>query len=189
MILISIDLESTGLNPETCQILEMGAVITDLTKPYRYENAPKFHCFVKPNNEVITGEYYALNMNKKILKAINEETPPYLYFYKDQVAEKFANFLWDNIIDIDLSKYNFCGKNFASFDLPFLKKLPKWDKIKYHHRMLDPGSLYFQLGDKELPNTEECCKRAGIELSKDERHNALYDADIVIQLIRKKFGV
>ena len=41
---VSIDIETTGLDPETCQILEIGAVFDNWTLPIR--DLPTFHCYV-----------------------------------------------------------------------------------------------------------------------------------------------
>jgi len=41
---VSLDIETTGLNPENCQVLEIGAVIDDGTTPI--EDCPTFQCYV-----------------------------------------------------------------------------------------------------------------------------------------------
>ena len=41
---VSIDIETTGLDPETCQTLEIGAVFDNWTLPIR--ELPTFHCYV-----------------------------------------------------------------------------------------------------------------------------------------------
>ena len=61
-MIISIDLETTGLNSETCQILEIGAVTSE---------GETFHCYV--DNGLIQGEPYALQLNQKHNKALLEE--------------------------------------------------------------------------------------------------------------------
>ena len=78
----------------------------------------------------------------------------------------------------------FAGKNFAQFDLPFLRAMPAFDEsIKYEHGVLDPGPLYVNPEiDSKIPNTEECCKRAGIDYY--EGHTALEDAMQVSRLIQ-----
>ena len=76
------------------------------------------------------------------------------------------------------------GKNYAGFDDRFLRCLPGWDVEKvFRRRVIDPGELYWNpLKDSELPNTEECMKRAGLEGV--VAHTALEDAKVVARLIQ-----
>jgi len=81
-------------------------------------------------------------------------------------------------------KLTCAGKNFGSFDLQFLKRAPGFtNRIRMEHRTFDPGSMYFRLGDDRIPGTEECCQRAN--LVTPVVHQALADAQTVIQLIRR----
>lgn len=77
-------------------------------------------------------------------------------------------------------------KNVAGFDMPFLNTLPAWKTTtKFHHRVIDPGMLYFNpLTDSVPPDLKECKKRAG--LPELVTHEALDDAWDVIQLVRAK---
>ena len=64
---IALDIETTGLNPETCQILSIGAVIEDTQKQLAFEEIPKFHCAILKNErDIISGEIYALNMDRDL---------------------------------------------------------------------------------------------------------------------------
>jgi DNA polymerase III epsilon subunit-like protein len=92
--------------------------------------------------------------------------------------------LVENYIDLPI---NIAGKNFASFDLLFLRQDNSFDYyIKYRHRFLDPAILYWRPGDDTLPDTETCMKRAGIEGK--VAHDAIEDAIVVVKLIRNKLG-
>ena len=62
---VSIDIETTGLNPMECQILEVGAVIDD---GRALENLPQFHCYVL--HQQIVGSAFALSMHPTILRRI-----------------------------------------------------------------------------------------------------------------------
>lgn len=159
-MIISIDIETTGLDMEVCQILEIGMVD---------EVRNEFHCYV--DNGIIIGEAYALQMNQAILKKIAGGQG----ISKYDVAKKMKAWLPDD--------FTVAGKNFGSFDLQFLKKLPDWD-IKIDHRIIDVGNLYWwPREDTKLPTLETCMVRAGIPGL--VTHNALEDAKIVMQLIRK----
>ena len=71
MIYISIDTETTGLNPETCQLLSFGAIVEDTEKKLPFEEIPKFHCAIlRGEREILQGELYALNMNRDLIEKI-----------------------------------------------------------------------------------------------------------------------
>ena len=71
MIYISLDTETTGLNPETCQLLSFGAIVEDTEKKLPFEEIPKFHCAIlRGEREVLQGELYALNMNRDLIEKI-----------------------------------------------------------------------------------------------------------------------
>ena len=156
---VSIDIETTGLNPENCQVLEIGAVIDDGTTPMA--NCPT------------------------ILRRIATHGEGYTYLQPWEVATRFRDFLKQHGLDPENEKVFVAGKNYASFDARFLRKLTNWDKhIKTHHRILDPAGLYWQpeIDDVELPNTKTCMERAGI--SGEVAHTAVEDAQMVVHLIR-----
>lgn len=84
MKFISIDIETTGLDPLTCQILELSAVIVDTEKSLdQFKDAPKFECIID-NGDKIQGEPYAISMNARIftvlagmkdVKPVGDQTP------------------------------------------------------------------------------------------------------------------
>lgn len=80
------------------------------------------------------------------------------------------------------------GKNFASFDAGFLNKLPNFsDFIKFHYRIIDPGSIFINMiNDNDVPSLSECKKRAGLE-NTTVSYNALEDAWDVVQVLRTKY--
>lgn len=65
---VSIDIETTGLDRENCQILSIGAIIEDTNNPLSFEGSPKFHVAIKRPS--ITGDLYAINLNKDLIEAI-----------------------------------------------------------------------------------------------------------------------
>jgi hypothetical protein len=75
------------------------------------------------------------------------------------------------------------GKNFASFDRQFLKRLPDFEQnVRLHHRTLDPAMLFWRPGDEKLPDSKTCYQRAGKQ--GDVAHTALEDGLDVVWLIR-----
>lgn len=185
---LSIDIETTGLNNEICSIIEFAAVADDLRIQEPIENLPKFHTYILQDYYV--GEPYALGMHAEIFKKItNWKKIPDNFCTLSELFPRLHTFLTtccnykpsDNPI-----KINVTGKNFGMFDSKFLEKLPNANLIKINHRVLDPGSLYFDpTQDDELPNTETCLKRANIDAK--VYHTALEDAINVINLVRNKY--
>jgi oligoribonuclease (3'-5' exoribonuclease) len=188
---VSCDIETTGLDPSWCQILEIGAVIDNLEDQLPIEKLPKFHCYVV--HDKIIGEPYALSMHAEVLKRIAKRDPGYFYYDISEVAEIFYQWLSKHypgcevgsIINRsqEIGKVNFAGKNFASFDLQFLEKVPHWDAwVKYHRRVLDPTIWHLKKGDISMPDTKECLMRAGIK--REISHTALQDSMDVVELLR-----
>jgi DNA polymerase III epsilon subunit-like protein len=178
---VSIDIETTGLNSENCQVLEIGAVIDDGTTPIK--DCPTFHCYV--DHGLILGEPYAVSMHPTILRRIATHEGGYTYLQPWEVATRFRDFLKEHGLDSENEKVFVAGKNYAAFDARFLRKLTNWDKhVKVHHRVLDPAALYWQpeIDGVELPDTKTCIQRAGI--SGEVAHTAVEDARIVVRLIR-----
>lgn len=175
---VSIDIETTGLNPETCQILEIAAIIDNGELA---EGCPIFHCYV--DNGLIQGQSYALSMHPIILRRIAERTKSYAYLAPSRVAIRLKEFFRDNDVDMPITV---AGKNFAGLDAQFLKRLPHWNRhIQMRQRVLDPATMYWlpKIDGMELPCMKLCMERAG--LSGEVVHNAVEDARVVIRLVRK----
>lgn len=183
---LSIDTESTGINSKTCDLLEFGALLDDLSNLLPIDQLPKFHCyFLPPESGVFTGEPTALSMHPTIFKRIAEREAPYNYFSTNRFGYQFKKFLLDNGFksEDDRVTINVAGKNVA-WDINFLEDKTDIKKhIKMRHRVLDPGILYLQKDDDRIPGLEECKKRAGIVETR-VNHNAIDDAIDVILLLR-----
>jgi hypothetical protein len=184
---VSIDLETTGIDHNACQILEIGAVFDDGTK--YADELPVFHKYVYQPDGLYTGEPFALQMNAKILKRLSSvsaaDIQSKVCVRPDEVAECFRLWLF-NMCKWDCkSPLTPAGKNFASFDKNFLDRLPGWkETVKLNHRALDPAVFYWRpAGDERLPGTQECMDRAG--LKGVVAHTAVEDAEVVVRLIRK----
>ena len=212
MIYVSVDIETSGLDPEKHKVLSIGAIIEDTEKKLPYDECPKFNAIVLQNE--ITGSPRALTMNKEIIAMIGEylegtnETrhlmnthSDYSFYEKEDVVKKFYEFLWVNgygdsvpnqllvTSRIDSNSkpitINVAGKNFGTFDKLFLQELPWWQKlIRTRQRVLDPAILMVDWkNDKSLPNLTQCKERA--EIQGIVTHNALEDAWDVIEVLRK----
>lgn len=105
---VSIDIETTGLDPEKCDILSIGAVIEDTDNPLHLDQLPSFHVAIKREN--ISGSMFAINMNKDLIETIvnyqvakgtdakldivNKSGMKFLH--EDEVAIEFYYFLYAN---------------------------------------------------------------------------------------------
>ena len=122
---ISLDLETTGLDPVEDQILQISMVVEDTAIRCPLEELPHFTAFVK--HPRISGNTYALGMNGWILDIIsgrktNETGYPILPRYPT------ADGSWDVQAQAFLTEHfgrariTVAGKNVAGFDIPFLPK-------------------------------------------------------------------
>lgn len=200
MRFVSIDIETTGRDPETCQILQIGAVIEDTLNPKPIEELPRFSCIVE--HQLYTGESFALNMNNWIMKILasletvtrderTELRKANRIMGEGLVARAFYEWLLVNGIQpwpgskTEKVTINVAGKNFATFDKLFLEKLPGWSSlIQISQRILDPGIVFTDWRtDEKLPNLTTCMMRSGI--TDAVTHDAVQDAIDVVRVIRK----
>ena len=171
MIFYSLDIETTGVNPETDQILEVAILEVDSTD---FSILRTLHFYVR--NERLEGSPYAINMNKDIIdKIVSGEVDSY---FPSNVSKLVLDFLPD-------SKVTFAGKNVTTFDIPFLKKYVP--ELQYHHRSIDPTILFFDPQvDITLPDLSKCKVRAG--LSPNVSHTAIDDAKDIVDLLKFYYG-
>lgn len=196
---VSIDIETTGLDPEKCQILQIGAVIEDTNQVRQLEELATFNCVVEHPEYV--GQPTALSMNSHLLKILGEmerfsDKEERINYRKvnnilpvGTVAQSFNMWLVANgftATDNGAVVINAAGKNFATFDKLFLQKLPNWSaKIQMRQRVIDPAIMFVDwLQDGSLPNLQTCIQRASLE--GEVTHDALQDAFDVIRVIRAK---
>lgn len=185
---ISIDIETLGLDWNTCDMIEFGAVIDDLMTPL--EECPRFHCYLP--KELYRGQPYAMSMHATILRRIAVREEGWSYIPAEYLGESFANWLVSNGYErdqYDKISINAAGKNFGSFDNNFLNLCPAFnDHIRVAHRVVDPAMLYLDpKTDKKLPDSKTCLQRAGVD--KPVAHTAVEDALDVCYLLRKKWQV
>lgn len=224
---VSIDIETTGLDKDRNQILEIGAIIEDSNNPLPFDEIPKFKCII--GWEEILGSVFAVNLNARIIKILatlssikNEKEKEefrklhniihpadvvsqlYYFLFLNGLGDATVNDLMANsggygqiwngemvpMINNATKPITVfaAGKNFAKFDSQFLDKLPQFSTlIKFHHRVIDPATLYLDwMTDTEVPSLETCKKRAGL-IDTAVSHDALYDAWDVIQVLRVKY--
>lgn len=196
---VSIDIETTGLDPETCQIIQIGAVIEDTNDVKPIDELPKFQCIVE--HERYSGQPTALAMNHGIIEKLaqlDRASKEERSIIRKQhnilpvgiVAQSFSIWLQANGIDPNPESktqqvtITAAGKNFATFDKVFLQKLPNWQSsVQIKQRVIDPAILYMNWQNEEsLPNLTECMRRANI--TDVVTHDALQDSIDVIRILR-----
>lgn len=207
MKLISIDIETTGLNPAYCSVLEFGAVIfdpqPDLAVDGRVNEAGRRpHAFERliAHPTRIQGEPYALRMNRGILDEIAGEKKTHIPIVAaDDFIRDLHEFMMEHIaVDGNTmggdpcAPYNpmtVAGKNYDAFDKQFLIRMPGWNEHiqpLLERRTLDVGSMYFEPKDDRIPSLDECLTHVGCPGS--VTHRALDDAFAVMTAITRFFN-
>lgn len=165
---ISIDIETSGLDPENNQILSIGAIIEDTTTKLPFDKIPKFHAAIKREN--LTGSLFAINMNAKLIETIVQYQTAHdqdekndlvqmtgmQFFHEDEIVQEFYYWLYENgIVERDPDFLNQQvvirnGKTYPSFTM----------KIKPVH--FTPAGKNFGTFDKlfleRLPRWKQCIK-------------------------------
>lgn len=193
---VSIDIESSGIDPNKDEILSVGLAIEDTNNILPLEEIPQIEFVIIKDR--IEGNVFALNMNKKLIGKINgfnlsknkskyQSEHNCVFVPLDVLAVAVRDFLEDNGLDCR-EKINVAGKNFAGFDNQFLKKVPDWNKyIKTHQRVIDPATSFVDWHwDENLPNLSGCKERAGLDML-EVTHNAKEDALDVVKVLRKLY--
>ncbi|KKL82935.1 hypothetical protein LCGC14_1979800 [marine sediment metagenome] len=180
MIVYSIDIETTGLDPERNQVLEIGVARGEI-----YDDSPldTWHCYVDHDELCINP--FALNMNRDLLKEIYQlkQTDPGRLIPPSRIFPFFQK--WLNEMGLaKRAKLIACGRNFNGFDRQFLKRLG-FDDL-FRHRVIDPTVLFMRRGDEYPPSLEEAAKRAG--LPPRISHRAIDDAIQSIGCVRSYFA-
>ena len=105
---ISIDVETTGLDPEFNQILSIGAVIEDTLNPIPFEDLPKFHAVIK--RESVYGSIFALNLNRELIQAMKDYSEAKTDELKQEVEESFGAKFYheDEVVE---ALFQFCFRN------------------------------------------------------------------------------
>lgn len=118
---VSIDLETTGLDPVSCQILSFSAILEDTNNPLPYDKIPKLNIYIL--RESINGSFFALNMNRDIITTINN----YLLLKSDE--EKIRCMRETNSIFLAEKHLRFYFQAWLSFHL---------ESKKEYESVLDP---------------------------------------------------
>lgn len=206
MIYVSIDIETTGLDSDVHQTIEFGAIIEDSNNPKSYEDSKKYRRIVLARDKKYVFSSYAAKLNAGLIELISdiENSKDGVNFFNNENLSQSAIYSDELMIDFKfwLAQNGFkenksgvievvaAGKNFASFDKRFIEAMGRIKMeslgIRFHHRTIDPASMFIDWkNDTTPPSTDTCKKRAG--LIGEVKHEALADAWDVIQLLRKQY--
>lgn len=105
---ISIDIETTGLDRDLCQVLSIGAVIEDTNNIKPLSELPTFHAVIK--RESIYGSIFALDLNRDLIQAMKNYSVAKTDEAKKQVEEDFSAKFYneDEVVE---ALYQFCYRN------------------------------------------------------------------------------
>jgi len=181
----SIDIETTGLNPETDQILQVGIAFEDTSNILPIDDIPKHQWNIKHNR--IQGDPFAIQMNSDIIKHSLETPTPDDVIIECNIVNVIRTFT-SECLGYDEGPYvhtiTVAGKNFNGFDRLFLEKLDQFtDIIRMRRRTIDPAILCVDWSNNSLPDLQTCMSE--LDVSGDVTHTAMQDAVDVIRIIRK----
>ena len=204
---VSIDLETTGLDPETCQVLQIGMVIEDTVEVWpsldtgrlvdlgpngRFppvEDLPTFNAVIVRDRYV--GEPYALGMHADIFKAIAEfhqhGTDRAIKVrgrecYFEDAGRVYREAMWWLKSQLGEPPFNAAGKNLGSFDWPFL---PASFTSLFRHRLIDAGNV--ALGARPEYWMKDRLPSLGDLTGETVAHDAVGDAQDVIRVLRTTY--
>lgn len=180
-MIVSVDTETTGLDPACCSIIQFGACLQNSDGSIK-----GMELVIVPESKRLTGDPYALAMNADIIKRIDQYSKSGAGAFKEwcyprELVSMFLEFLTSN--GWLGEKIQIVGKNFAKLDLQFLNRLG-WDRVPQHHRYIDVGSMVMHAGDTCVPDTSECARRLGYKLT-TARHTALEDSIDMLIMFQK----
>jgi hypothetical protein len=206
MIYVSVDLETSCLVRKPENTLSAGLMMEDTNQSIHPSSLPKLSILFL--QDYIDSHPVALEMNKEVLEdrrkakdMLSAGQDPMLYrtLFSDwydlivsdwqEAIPRIKEWMESSAKSLDPEWYlKYCskgvkmfgaGKNFASFDLQFF---PQELKDLFNHRSLDPGSMFFNPWDEQIPDSKECLIRAGLD--SNVAHKAMRDAEAVIMMIR-----
>jgi oligoribonuclease len=179
----AIDVETTGLDPDTCQIIELAVVVeTDWTTPV--DQLPTLHLLVE--HEEYAGSAVAIAMNARVFAELakNSMRRATSTVTGDELILGIEAFLAEHL---GPAPWVAGGKNAGTFDLRFLRRLPDFDPGTFRHRVIDPAVLWTNPAtDAVPPDLPTCLNRAG--LTNDRPHHPVSDCRAVIELVRAGFA-
>lgn len=203
----AIDIETTGLDRDHDQILQIAIVLEDTgtAAERKLADLPTFEALIW--HPRIEGQPFALNMNREIIEALSglkwkltagEQYPQEITFRGRRVmVYPSVNAACKDVIRFLRREYGIddadalphivaAGKNAGTFDLPFLGKAFNGFDDLFCHRVIDVGSVALG-GNPDYWKGERPPGMRDLHES-DPSHDAVDDARDVVLLLRKIGG-
>jgi len=206
MKVLSIDVETGGLTPET-SLIEIGMVYADLDDPgaetpcarivFMHENLiiTPYCCglhtdllneIAKVHNaewwmETVEEGYSYATVRAGEPEALSEHTTTYV---TPEGGDKAMRQTLD-LLEVDNWREQpvvIAGKS-PVFDVGFLLANKCLEELRYHRRLMDPAILYAYPSDEVPPDLQTCLDRAAMTYTVS--HTAVEDARVVVYLLRK----
>ena len=214
---VSIDVETTGLDPNTSQLLEVGLVVADSTVPFVQNNHNSLRIvFLR---EELKGNIVALNMNRNLLtemsqqiaklKELNQNNSENFglfektdllttRYYSLELFKEFGQSIEEYLTltikkffinnGLDTGKITVAGKNFAMFDKLFLEQYEAF-KTMILGRM---RHRVLDVGSMFVESTDKCIPDLKTCLKRagfdsEVPHTAVEDAILVVKCAQSKF--
>jgi len=170
---VSVDLETTGLDPNKCQITMASFIVEDTSHP----EVPVLalpHCTYMINHDVYNFEPTALKMTAHLF--INSRWSSVNYDSWKRIVEDF--------LCLHVGTYNvqLAGKNIGGFDSKFL---PKEILQRCSYRYIDAGSVLIDWSKDKVESLSKLKERLG--LGSGVSHDAYDDAIDVIKILRTTY--
>ena len=136
---VSIDIETTGIDREKCQILSIGAVIEDTENPRPIEELPKFHAAINMRDrQGFYGEPVALHMNAELIGNIVKYSKTKTVEEGETLKSELGmNFLDEDQIAIAFYYWMYHYGAFEvseSFDMNLITKHPDYGIVPHINR-------------------------------------------------------
>lgn len=181
----AIDIETGGLDPKKHSLLEIGIVDSLTGRSLRVLIYAEEYC--------LTG--FCAVMHHSLLKELRDIDTSKLNVLRDRGASRWEAACgirdygmvvrkWLDNLGVE-GKINVSGKNYLSFDGKWIHSGLVAAGVEIRRRILDPAILYCKPGDEKLPNLATCCERAGIKYDASLAHGAVYDAALIVDLLRR----
>jgi hypothetical protein len=174
---LSIDFETTGIDPKVNQPLSFCGILDFIGNTVPVEKLPRFHCYFLW--DVWTIHYMANEINYELIRRlVQRDFVGKNYIKPEEFKPKLRAFLHDNDA-YTKSKITIAAKN-PAFDDGFAKALGFMDA---QYRYIDPAILYLRSEDEVVPGLATCLTRAGLDAN--GIHSEDFDAEAIIKLMRK----
>jgi DNA polymerase III epsilon subunit-like protein len=179
--LLVLDVETTGTNPETSSIIQIGVIKLSNNLDF----VDSFSCFVKPYTDEWSEE--AFNVHRISKDFLNEEGNAHNIQTALELLEKFVDYKFR---DYYIAQWS------SSFDIAMLRSAynkaytdVKDAKFPYAYRVFDIASfvrLYLaslEILPKKRVSLKDCAEILKLEVDRSQLHNASYDALLTSQVL------